>query len=69
MLLSTEYRRYFQNIINDLIVEKKCLNDIFYQREDLYGIKMSIYFIIAKMRKKSKKYTEKNNFAYPILFK
>ena len=50
VLLSTEYRRYFQNIINDLIVEKKCLNDIFYYCKNEKKVKEELKKIILPIQ-------------------
>ena len=54
MILGIEFKKYYQSILNDLIIQGKCINDSFDQWEDLYIIEMNTYFSIAKMRKKSR---------------
>ena len=66
VLLSIEYRRYFENIINDLIVEQKCFSDTFEQCEDLYGYKSEHIFYYCKNEKEVKE--ELKKIILPIQF-
>ena len=66
VVLSIEYKRYFKNIINDLIVEEKCFNDTFDQCEDLYGYKSEHIFYYCKNEKKVKE--ELKKIILPIQF-
>ena len=66
LILNTEYRRYFQNIINDLIVGQKCFNDTFDQCEDLYGYKSELIFYYCKNEKEVKEQLKK--IIFPIHF-
>ena len=66
VLLSFEFRRYFESIINDLIVEQKCFNDTFEQCEDLYGYKSDHIFYYCKNEKEVKEVLKK--IILPIQF-
>ena len=66
LVLSIEYKRYFKNIIQDLIDEKKCFNDTFYQCVDLYEHKSEHIFYYCKNEKEVKE--ELKKIILPIQF-
>jgi hypothetical protein len=66
VVLNSEFRKYYNNTMKDLLVEQKCFIDTFDQCEDLYSYKSEHIFFYCKNEKEVKEELQK--IIFPIQF-